>query len=144
MPTLEEFFASYDAEAFKAANDWEVVRDGDLVRFHLVARDRERYTLLFDCHGYSAQAPGAAFINAEGSKNDPKAWPKGNARFYEWVKLPPNSFICMPLTREGLAHHEDWRNNPAIRWDGTRHTLLDLFNFFHRLLHAADYEGRAT
>jgi hypothetical protein len=141
--TLAQFFTSYPAEAFKSANGWAVDREGDLVQLHLVARDQERYTVLFDCYGYALEAPGAAFINREGSKNDLTAWPKGNSRFYDWVKHPPNSFVCMPLTREGLSRHEDWRNNSSLRWDGEKHTLLDLFNFFHRLLQSPDYEGRA-
>lgn len=145
--TLDEFFAAHDWGAIEAATGWRVSRDRanqSLVRLYLSAkRDGERYIALFSCDGYSNLAPGAAFINEEGSKMDPKAWPTGTKEFLDEVKPPPNSFLCMPWTREGLASHGDWRQTPAADpWDGNRHTLMNLFNRAQRILNGPYYTGR--
>jgi hypothetical protein len=84
-----------------------------------------------------------AFINAQGSDGDRKAWPDGNSVFCEVVKLPPESFLCTDLTREGFAHHADWISRPTA-WKGTTHTLLNLFNYIQDdLLNSVNYQGRA-
>jgi hypothetical protein len=49
----------------------------------------------------------------------------------------------MPLTREGLQHHGEWKTNPdADAWNGEQHTLLDIFNRLKRLLNSQNYFGR--
>lgn len=144
--TLDQFFSSRDWASIEAVSRWTVQRDDlnrDLVRLQVLAADGERYTVLFACDGYPVLAPSVAFISALGSKADPTAWPKGAPAFFEEVKPPPSSFLCMPLTREGLAQHADWRNSPANDvWDGERHSLLDLFNRVQRLLNGPHYSGR--
>lgn len=146
MVSLDEFFAARDWTAIEAANGWKVTRDADdgaRVILELSARDGERYRVLFVCDGYPDAAPSVAFVNVEGSKSDPRAWPRGDQDFHQEVKQPPNSFLCMPLTREGLVHHPDWATNSAARsWNGGSHTLMDLFNRTQRLLGEHHYLGR--
>lgn len=146
MESLDQFFAARDWTAVEAANGWTVTRDaGDSARviLELSARDCERYRVLFLCDGYPAAPPSVAFVNAEGAKSDPRAWPRGDQEFHQEVKQPPNSFLCMPLTREGLAHHPDWASNvAALSWKSGVHTLMDLFNRIQRLLGGPHYLGR--
>jgi hypothetical protein len=149
VQTLDEFFASNDWDMLEAATGWKVVRDAknpQLVRLYLEAKkDGDKYIVLFVCDGYPTTAPGAAFINEEGSKADAKAWPTGTPEFLSEVKPPPNSFFCMPWTREGLTHHKEWRTNAAVDpWNGDRHTLMDLFNRMQRILNGPYYTGRGS
>lgn len=145
--TLEEFFVARDWGAIEDANRWIVTRDardGARVTLELSACDGERYRVLFLCDGYPAVAPSVAFVNEAGSKADRHAWPRGDPEFHREVKLPPASFLCMPLTREGLAHHADWATKAGVdAWKGDTHTLMDLFNRVHRLLTGPHYVGRA-
>lgn len=144
--SLDALFAGRDWPAILAATGWSVARDEqDSVRvvLDLRARDRQPYRVLFLCDGYPSMAPSVAFINAAGSKADPAAWPRGDAAFLEEVKPPPNSFLCMPLTREGLAHHPDWAGSPTAQpWSADLHSLMDLFNHIQRLLNSEHYQGR--
>jgi hypothetical protein len=146
MPqSLDEFFAGRDWPALEAAAGWTVTRDPqDNVRIVLVvsARDGESYRVLFLCDGYPDVAPSVAFVNEHGSKADPSAWPRGSGAFFDEVKPPPSSFLCMPLTREGLHHHPDWARSAAGAWNPDAHTLMDLFNRMQRLLNSDQYEGR--
>lgn len=146
MESLDEFFAARDWAAIEAVNGWKVTRDaedGARVILELNARDGERYRVLFVCDGYPGAAPSVAFVSVEGSKADPRAWPRGDQDFHQEVKQPPASFLCMPLTREGLAHHPDWATNAAARpWKSGVHTLMDLFNRMQRLLGGPHYLGR--
>lgn len=147
--TLDEFFAARDWNVIEAATGWKVVRDGanpHLVRLHLSAKDGQAYIVLFVNDGYSQAAPSVAFINDEGSKVDPKAWPTGTKEFLDEVKPPPHAWLCMPWTREGLAAHAvDWSRNAATDcWDGDRHTLMDLFNRMQRMLNGPYYTRRGA
>lgn len=142
---LDDFFNRYDWDLLLRVNGWIVETKEEIVTLELGARDGERYKVMFICDNYPTEAPKTFFVNDEGSSDDVKAWPKGNQRFYEIVKLPPNSFLCMPLTRQGLQHHQDWKTNPSVNsWDSGRHTLMDLFNFIRRLLNSDDYAGRGV
>ena len=141
--TLDEFMAAHHWEALKAVNGWRVRRDGDRVEFELTARDGEAYIVRLLCDAYPRLAPSVVFVDAEGSPSTPRAWPKGNGRFFEVVKPPPNCFLCMPLTREGLAHHPNWLADPASKpWDAEQSTLMGVFNYLQRLLSGGDYAGR--
>lgn len=146
MDALDAFFGSRDWRTIGAATGWEVARDeADPARvvLRLQARDKEVYRVLFVCDGYPSLAPSVAFINEVGSKADPASWPWGDATFFEEVKPPPHSFLCMPLTREGLAHHPDWERSPdAQPWRGDVHSLMDLFNRVQRLLNSEHYHRR--
>jgi hypothetical protein len=117
--------------------------DDELVRTIMAAADGERYILLCECGGYPNKAPSAVFVNDEGWSSDVTAWPSGNAAFVEQVKPPEAGFICIPLTRECLSYHPDWKCNEEVGgWDPEKHTLLDLFAAVQRLLHSSDYIGR--
>jgi hypothetical protein len=143
--TLDEFMASTDWDLLKAVNGWDVIRDGDRLLFELTARDGERYLVRIMCDDLPRRAPSVVFVDAEGSPSALRAWPKGNGRFFEVVKLPPHSFLCMPLTREGLQHHPQWLEVPTITaWRGERSTLMEVLNYLQRLLSSADYAGRAS
>ena len=146
MQSLDEFFATRDWSALQAATGWSVVRAGgdDQTKVFLtvVAKDGERYRVFFLCDGYPNQAPSVAFVNDDGSKLDPRAWPRGDGEFFNEVKPPPNAFLCMPLTREGLAHHPDWARGAVGAWNPTVHSLMDLFNRIQRLLNGDHYQGR--
>lgn len=144
--SLDEFFAAHDWAALEGATGWSVVRDEndkERVLLSLKASDGEAYQVLFLCDGYPQRAPSVAFVNAAGSKSDPRAWPRGDNEFFQEVKPPPNSFVCMPLTREGIAHHADWLTSETSDvWNPERHTLVSLFNRMHRLLNGPYYQGR--
>jgi hypothetical protein len=144
--SLDECFAARDWGEVERVQGWSVKREGierNLVFFGVSARDGQRYRVLFGCDSYPQLAPNAAFVDDEGSKTDAKAWPTGTAEFLGVVKPPPNCFLCMPLTREGLLHHPEWLKDPALgAWNPEKHTLLDLFNYVHRLLNSDEYTGR--
>ena len=138
---LDQFWLSQDWMKLERLNGWKLKKDGDRVILDLHARDKELYTVLLSCENYPAEAPSVVFVNSEGSRLDPRAWPRGTASFMDIVKPPQNCFLCMELTREGLQHHPDWRTQEKA-WHKDRHTLMDLLNFLQRLLNGADYEGR--
>jgi hypothetical protein len=144
--SLDELFATRDWPALEALRGWFVARDEkdrDIVYLRLTARDNEAYRVRCVCDGYPAAPPSVAFVNDEGRKDDHTAWPKGLGELDQEVKPPDACFLCMPLTREGLAHHPEWRTNCRDQaWDGDRHTLLDIFTRGHRILHADFYTGR--
>jgi len=139
---LDAFFADSTWQLPARINGWEVVRDGDLVYFSLSAKDGEKYRVRFGCDGYPGRAPSVVFVNQQGDKSDPRAWPAGDGQFQQVVKPPSHCFLCMPLTREGLEHHRDWASNPATSPWTSKSTLLDLFNYLHRLLNGGQYQRR--
>lgn len=142
---IAEFLAKPDWKLLETLKRWRVERDGenpDVVRLELFARDAERYLVRFVCDGYPEKPPSTKFINAQGSDSDKTAWPAGIGEFHSVVKLPPDSFLCTDLTREGLQHHPDWASHSTV-WNGNMHTLMDLFNYLHDLLHSNDYQHRA-
>jgi hypothetical protein len=147
MP-LDDFFLKIGDALSRAAlaNHWVISRrdyDPSIVDFQLNAADNESYFVTLICDQYPLLAPSVKFRNTEGEVNDAKAWPKGSPVFHEVVKPPPSSFLCMPLTREGLQHHGDWINNVTVNsWSSDKHTLLDIFNYLHRLLNSKDYISR--
>lgn len=142
--TLDEFMTSQDWDLLKAVNGWDVARDGDRLLFELTARDGERYAVRLLCDDLPRRAPSVVFVDDAGSHAVPRAWPRGNGRFFEVVKLPPNSFLCMPLTREGLQHHPQWRDTPSINAWREGSSLMEVFNYLQRLLSSPDYGGRAA
>ncbi len=140
---LDDFFQKHDWELLRKINGWAVDRREELVFLELSARDNARYRVKFVCDDYPMKAPTTAFVNGENSQQDPTAWPKGNQAFHEVVKPPPDCFLCMPLTREGLQHHGDWITNTGVdSWNANKHTLMDLFNYLQRLLNSDDYLRR--
>jgi hypothetical protein len=146
--SLDDFFSLFYEVVLRStqSNGWVISRrndDLDIVDFQLTAADSEKYFVTLICDNYPVSPPSVTFCNVDGEVGDPKAWPKGNSVFHEVVKPPPNSFLCMPLTREGLKHHADWSKNPSANsWNPERHTLLDVFNYLHRLLNSSDYSSR--
>ena len=141
MSPLEDFLAGQNWPVLERVNGWEVKNDGAIVSCTFVARDGERYTLRCECDSYPVQAPSVVFVDDTGSKMNPRAWPRCRGQFGQVVKLPPNSFLCTNLTREGLHHHPEWRSSP-LGWSKDK-TLLDVFNLVQRLLCSDDYLGRA-
>lgn len=138
---IEQFWSSQNWRLLEKINRWKFKRDGDRVVFDLLAKDKESYSVLLSCENYPDDPPSVVFINEEGSKLDPKAWPRGATSFMEIVKPPQNAFLCMELTREGLQHHPDWRTQEKA-WHKDRNTLMDIFNFLQQLLNGSDYQGR--
>lgn len=142
---LGEFLAKQDWELLGPIKGWRVERDvisADVVRLMLSARDGDRFILRCLCDGYPNQVPSVAFIDAAGSTAVRTAWPSGTTEFHKVVKLPPDSFLCTDLTREGFQHHPEWAARPTA-WKGNTHTLMDLFNYVHDLLNSNGYQGRA-
>lgn len=144
---LSDFLAAHDWDTLARINGWKLTLwkdDPDLICFELRAKDGQWYRVLLDCTGYPDQAPGVVFVDDQGNKNELRAWPAGTPQFYDVVKHPPHCFLCMPLTREGLAHHAEWRNDPTKNpWNGRKHTLLDVLNYLQRLLRSRDYIERS-
>jgi hypothetical protein len=142
---LTSFLAKHDWAMLKAIKGWQIERDDvdlNIIRLTLPARDGERFILRCICDKYPDLAPRVAFVNAQGSTSDLTAWPKGNAAFYEVVKLPPHSFLCTDLTREGFTHHPEWMNS-LTAWKVSTHTLMNLFNYVQDdLLDSLNYLGR--
>jgi hypothetical protein len=144
--TLTEFFAAQKWDAVSKVAGWHVERDAentDVVRLTLPARDGERYILRCVCDGYPKEAPSVKFATADGDVSVTSAWPAGDNLFHEVVKLPPASFLCTDLTREGFAHHGPWRGK-SNAWDENTHTLMDIFNYVQRMLNSEHYLKRAS
>lgn len=144
MSDLDDFWNALDLETLRCVQGWQLEREGDLIYFSLAARDGERYRLRIDCDRYRTLAPDPVFVDAAGSKTTMSAWPKGTAYLDQYIKPPPNCFVCMPLSRSGLQHHGDWVASTVEVWDPAKHSLLDHFNFFQRLLNSQHYTGRHT
>lgn len=141
---LGEFLAKHDWVTLRRIRGWQVERDienQDIVRQTLPARDDQLYVVRYVCDGYPGAAPGVKFISESGSESDRSAWPDGDSEFQQVVKLPPSSFLCTDLTREGLAHHPEWAKRPSA-WGGSPHTLMELFNYVQRLLKSDHYLQR--
>jgi len=142
---IDDFLASHEWRLLESLKRWRVERDKDnpdVIRLELFARDDEKYLVRFLCDGYPNTVPSVKFITAQGSYSDKSAWPAGNAVFHEVVKIPPDSFLCTDLTREGFNHHADWLGRPTA-WNGNKHTLMTLFNYIQDLLNSDDYQSRA-
>lgn len=132
---------AHDWPMLKRVKGWSATRADDIVTFTCVARDQQVYYLRLGCAHVPTQAPSVAFVSAEGSKMDPRAWPRGRGEFSQIVKPPPNAFLCTALTLEGLQHHPDWRAKTCA-WHSGR-SLLDIVNLVQSLLDSPEYEGRA-
>ena len=142
---LAKFLATHDWALLHKVMDWQVERDGenpDVVRLTLPARDGQLYILRCRCDGYPETPPSVKFVSGDASESVMSAWPTGDTEFLQVVKPPPHCFLCTDLTREGLEHHGDWRSRPGA-WSGTTKTLMDIFNYAHRLLKSKGYGGRA-
>jgi hypothetical protein len=142
MSELDEFWNDLDHEALKQVQGWEFDRDGELIYFSLAARDGERYRVRIQCDGYRARAPDPVFVDNGGSKTTVSAWPRGDGDLDQYIKPPPHCFVCMPWSRGGLERHGDWVPPAVEVWDPAKHSLLDLCNFFQRLLNSQHYSGR--
>ncbi|MEQ6390318.1 hypothetical protein RZN22_13470 [Bacillaceae bacterium S4-13-58] len=142
---LKEFIDAVNWETLKKVNDWEISLNDEIIDFQLNANDGERYIVRFLCDNYPNSAPSVYFINEQGDKMDKTAWPTGDQEFLQHFKPPQHSFICMPLTREGLAHHRDWISSPSINsWNPQKHTLLDIMNFLQQKLGSKHYLRRGS
>jgi hypothetical protein len=143
---LDNFLTKHNWALLERLKGWVVDRSSDncdVVRLSVSARDGERYIARCECQGYPIQPPSVVFVNDRGSKTDPKAWPAGDAEFNQIIKPPPNCFLCTSLTREGLDHHKEWKNDRTKNpWSSEKHTLLDIFNLVSRLLSDSHYTGR--
>ncbi len=140
--TLDAFLSnsSRDWSTITLLNRWEICRDEEIITFIFYASDGEQYIVRIICDNYPTLPPSVFFINGKGEKNDICAWPRGQGIFFDYVKPPMNSFICAPLTFEGVQHHPEWKGiwNPSVT------TLMDALNFLHALLNDAKYgyQGR--
>lgn len=142
MSDLDNFWDALDRELLGQVHGWEFARQGDLVYFSLSARDSERYRLRIACDGYRSNPPDPVFVDADGVKTTKSAWPNGDNYFHQYIKPPPNCFICMPLSRTGLQKHNEWKSPGIDAWNAEKHSLMDLCNFFYRLLNSSHYTGR--
>lgn len=143
MSDFDDFWNKLDRDLLKAVKGWGFKRDGDVLYFSLPARDGERYRIRIGCDGYRAQVPDPVFVDANGSTTVMSAWPKGSDNLYQYIKRPPDCFICMPLSRNGIQRHQEWLTSNVGVWNPAIHSLFDLFNFFQRLLDSSDYLGRS-
>ena len=145
---LDNFLAQLDLERLQRVNGWIVKRsvdNPDIVLFTVRAKDDNEYIARCEGAGYPDVAPSVVFVNGEGSKTEPKAWPAGTPLFGQIVHPPPECFICTSLIREGLAHHPDWKTDASKDpWNPSKHTLMDVFNLLTRLLTGPEYTGRRT
>lgn len=142
MSDLDSFLASLNLESLKRVQGWELERHGALLFLSLGAEDGERYRIRFNCDGYALVAPDPVFVDSSGAKTDRSAWPRGDQYFDQYIKPPPNCFVCMPLSRTGLEKHKEWKSPGVDAWDPTKHSLMDLFNFLQWLLNSEHYRGR--
>jgi hypothetical protein len=147
MPeALTEFMAARNWDALRKVMGWHVERDeqnSDVVRLTLPARDGELYIVRCVCDAYPKEAPSVKFVSADGDPSVRAAWPAGDDMFYQVVKLPPACFLCTDLTKEGFDHHPDWKGRQNA-WNGSTHTLMDVFNYVQELLKSKNYLGRAS
>lgn len=143
MSDLDDFWNGLDRQRLEDIQGWRFTRDDVLLYLSLPARDGQRYRIQFLCDSYRSKAPDPVFVDDNGSKMTRSAWPRGDAYFDQYIKPPPHCFICMPLSRTGLEKHPEWRQDATAEvWNSQKHTLLDLANFFSRLLNSEHYSGR--
>lgn len=143
MSDLDAFWNGLDRQQLENVQGWRFTRDGEIVYVSLPARDKERYRILFLCGGYNTRAPDPVFVDDQGSKMTKTAWPRGDSYFDQYIKPPPHCFVCMPLSRTGIEKHPEWLQDPTSDvWDPKKHSLLNLVNFFSRLLNEEHYAGR--
>lgn len=129
------------SRGYLALRGWTHEQDGSTVVFHLKARDGQLFRLRLGCSESPQLAPEVAFVNEAWSPSDPRAWPRAAGNFAEIVKIPPASFLCTSLTREGLTHHKEWLGTPAA-WNPAR-SIFEIPSLFETLLQSAEYQGRA-
>lgn len=109
--------------AAKHAHRWELAHVPETLRVYVTltpAGCADAYCLRLDFGGsLSAGPPSVAFCDPEThTEGAPRDWPRGLDQYF---KLPPNNgpsgWICNPWTREGRAHHVEWRERgwPAGR-----------------------------
>jgi len=107
------------------------------------AKDDREFTLRFECSGYPQTPPTAGPWDTE--KQSILAfdqWPKSRggrvgAVFNSGWKA--GTALYLPCDREGIAGHENWRNEmPSKIWrpeDG----IIQYLELVHELLHSRDY-----
>lgn len=132
--------APYVQEAFRR-HGWDVERDGDTLYVSLLARDGEAYLLRLKADDYPRKPPSVLFVDPETKSTKVLgAWPNDDKQYF---KPPDDEFICMPLTREGLQRHQDWKDLPDA-WNPARNTLADIVSWAHRFLRSPLYLGRTA
>ena len=143
MRTLDDIMGATNWNVLKNLKGWLVTRKGDVVTIEMSAKDSQRYHIALLCNRYPMEAPSVAFVNSQGNKMDRSAWPMGRGLLADILKHPPQAFLCTELTREGLAHHAEWKGLQTA-WNGDHHTIIDVFNLIQRLLNSDGYTGRAV
>jgi hypothetical protein len=141
MSVFAEHWDQVDWAAVHGGSGWQAERVDEVGYITMSARDGVAYRLRLECKGYPQKAPSAAFADEKGLVSNVKAWPKGSGDFGSAVHPPPDTFICTPLTREGLEHHPEWKSR-ADPWSVDKH-FLDVANYVQRLLSGPTYGGRA-
>ena len=77
---------------------------------------------------YPANPPSLKFVDANGTENNPRAWPQC-AGF-----RPASLDACVNWTREGFGLHPDWAKAPATRWDPRGNALFRALNLLQQTL----------
>jgi hypothetical protein len=137
MASLDELFEQAHISEIERLKNWEIRRDGDVIRLALTARDGERYRVVARCDDYENTLPSIVFVDEAGSMMTPSAWPRGTQEIQDYIKPPPHCFVCTDLTREGIQHHPEWNTGQK------KSDVLGIFNLLQRLLDSPSYQGRA-
>jgi hypothetical protein len=148
MPTeldLATLAAEVERLASTEAHRWNVKQVVGQLRVYITLAPRgseDAYCLRLDYgEALAAGPPSVTFCDpesyAEGQLRD---WPKGIAGYF---KHPPGNgggWICNPWTREGRAHHAEWRSHP---W-GPKRAIWRVATAIQDILdHPGAYTGRA-
>jgi hypothetical protein len=108
------------------------VVEGRDVFVALRARDEERYLLRISVEAYLVEAPSCHFVNAEGMRDDPAAWPDDAPG----TPFRTPVFLCTRPVREYYVRHPE---DPYGYGEGS---LVAVVGTIFGALNAPEYAGR--
>jgi hypothetical protein len=109
-----------------------------LVTMSPQSQPEEKFQLRLFWTEYPAQPPSVKFRDpATGSLTIKTAWPTATGF------RPDQLDTCVNWSQEGFNTHQEWRNDPKTRWDGSGNALLRVLQNVQELLDWS-YAGRAA
>ena len=130
------------AERVAVDAGWRINRTGPTA-FEAEVRsaiDGERYSLWLVWSDYPDQPPSiSCFDPATRQREIQSAWPNCDGfRPGQWD-------LCLPLSVEGFAAHQEWSTDPSKRWTAEGNPLLRVLDELQAVLNSrSHYRGRMS
>jgi hypothetical protein len=144
---LQEHLASARFRAGELRGRWRLL---EFVWPHvfvdLVARDRRRFALRFECSGYPDQPPTAMpWDRLIGKMLSPVHWPRGGRVSQVFNPGWKNgSALYLPCDRESIAGHPNWYSEyPSLIWKPAR-GLAQYLEAVHEILQSHELVAEAA